>query len=82
MKEIAVIAVRTAVPTFLRIPDSQLAAHAQDIAETFVESFSSAGIFGVEMFLKAYGAFNYRFHSQESMLTVPPHQPQRPNSCE
>lgn len=82
VKEIAVIVVRTAVLTFLRSPDSQLAAHAQDIAQKFVERFSSAGIFGVEMFLKAYGAFNHHFHSQEGMLTVPPHQPQRPSSCE
>ena len=41
----------------LRSRDPQLAARAQEIAERTVKSLSGAGVFGVEMFLLADGAF-------------------------
>ena len=41
----------------LRSRDPQIAARAQDITERTVRSLSDAGVFGVEMFLMADGAF-------------------------
>jgi phosphoribosylaminoimidazole carboxylase len=58
----------------LRSRDSLLAARAQEIAERAVKSLSGAGVFGVEMFLMADGAFNslQTVFSFSSTLTVPP----------
>jgi phosphoribosylaminoimidazole carboxylase len=45
----------------VRSRDPQIAARAQDIAERTVRSLSGAGVFGVEMFLMADGAFKSPF---------------------
>ena len=45
----------------LRSRDPQIAVHAQDIAERTVRSLSGAGVFGVEIFLTADGAFKSPF---------------------
>ena len=54
------------IPALLRSRDSQIVARAQDIAERTAKCLSSTGVFGLEMFLIADGAFKYRFHSQKN----------------
>ena len=67
----------------LRSRDPQIAARAQDIAESAVKSLSGAGVFGVKMFLMPDGVSKLHFHLQESTLTVAqPAFTVRPNSRE